>query len=323
MNQKKEFSKKEKELIENFKKKWFEIGTKIGNCSKKEKKECEDSIKDFYVFGNKKPPEHIIWTRSPLEAEKLIFNFEKIARDTNDCKIVMERLINKSEKLKREFVETYFWGQQDSYWIAFYLCGEKFGCKYNAESKKQLDGFSKIAQAAFWWYPFENVCIISERPNKLKINERDLLHADGESCLEFSDGFELFFLNGIEMPKNIVVEKREDLHGNLAFEIENIDVRREFIKKIGIEKFIKDTNAKTISHWSFVKEREEFFYELLEVDLGKEAGKHKYLKMSMTMKNGEVFYFVEGVSDDCKTAEEAFYWRYPRLKEKSLPDFIS
>lgn len=46
-----------------------------------------------------------------------------------------------------------------------------------------LDGIFDVARSACWWWPFEDVVVISERPVARHVDER------GRKSLEFSDGF--------------------------------------------------------------------------------------------------------------------------------------
>ena len=315
-----ELAKEQKALIEKYKEEWLNVGYKTGHSTKEEKKECEKKISSFYEYSKKNPPKNFIWVSSPYEAGKLINNWSKIAEKEKSVEKILENL--RSKEWKSKYIQTNFWGSLDSYWISFYLCGQELAKKqiYSAEEQNQLDGFAVIAKSAFWWYPYSETCIISERPIELNMKDGKL-HADGKMARKFSDGFGDYFLNGVRMPKELVITPKEKLNGKKAAEIDDVDVRREFLQKIGLEKFIKDANATVVDIWEMDKKN---IYTLLSVDLGKETGAHLYLKMSLTMKDKKEYFFVEGVADTCKTAKEAFYWRYPQLNgANDLPVFLA
>jgi hypothetical protein len=238
------------EESKKFKDEWLEKGTRCGISSKEEKVKCEKAISSFYEYSKKDVPKYFIWVRSPKEAMKLITNFEKLSNDTDDVSIVTKRLKKEYDKLSQNFVDTSFWGQQDGYWIAFYKCGEKLGCKYPEKELMQLNGFVDIANAAFWWWPYEEVCIISERPIELHLNEKLQKHADLKAAISFADGYKLFYLNDIEMPENIVLTPSEKIDPKLALDEKNTDVQREIIRKIGYDKMLKACNAKIIELWT-------------------------------------------------------------------------
>jgi hypothetical protein len=320
-----EFNEFQKNIINGYEKKWFEIGTGAGKSTDLGKKKCEYAISSYYEYCGKQKPKNFIWVNSPLEAEKLIKNFDEIAGDTEDIDVILKRL--RSKDFGRVYVNTDLWGSLDSYWIAFYLCGEKLCGKkiYPEKERKQLNNFVTIAKNAFWWYGYSETCIISERPKAIHINSEKKLSKDLAPALEFFDGYSLYYLNGIKMPKNVVVSKPEELSGINALNEENVDVRREYIRKIGIEKFIRDTNAVVLDKFEInTLDKKCHLYELIKVDLGKDVGEHKFLKMQLKMKNNKTVIYVEGVDDACSSAEEAFYFRYPELNGSKLsPEFIS
>ena len=48
--------------------------------------------------------------------------------------------------------------------------------------------------------PFEEICIICDRPSKILMDDRQRLHAVGESALSFRDGYEIFAQHGELLP---------------------------------------------------------------------------------------------------------------------------
>ena len=66
-----------------------------------------------------------------------------------------------------------------------------------------------------------------------------------------SDGF--YYLNGVEVPKDLVMTPANDLDVNRLLNDEaikgNVSVRREFIKKVGYTRILKDLDAKLVDSW--------------------------------------------------------------------------
>src|SRR3990167_2333649 len=182
--------KSQLKIIKKFLKQGYETGTNTKPANKAEKSECEKAIASFYNYGKKTVPKHYIWVKSPHEAQTLINNFDQLANDTDDVNLILKRL--REKKLPHKFVNTNFWGQLDMYWIGFYLCGKKLGCEYPEKDLKQLINFETIAKACSWWWPFENVVIISEKPISIKLKSPTMLHADGCAAYEFCDGFKIW-----------------------------------------------------------------------------------------------------------------------------------
>lgn len=308
------------EKAKEYYEKWYKIGTKVGPATKKEREACEKAILECYHYAGKEAPKNIIWVRSPREAMVLIDNFEKIAGNTESKELIRKRL---SKTHVYKFCDTSYWGQWDSYWIAFYLCGEELGCKYKEEERKALYAFADIAKVVSWWWPFTETCIVSQRPTSLYLNEQKQLHADLKPAMRFADGLSLWFLNGIKMEEWMITTPVKKLNGKDAMKIQNADVRREFIRKIGMDKFVKDTKASIIDTWKFKLGTKIHTYELMSLNLGTEHKKCNYLRMSLMMKQNKRYIFVEGVPNTITTAEEAFYSRYPYLQKKKLPNNIA
>src|SRR3990167_7579822 len=77
------------------------------------------------------------------------------------------------------FEDGYFWGQQDSFWIAFYMFPEIFlGIKYDSEKSELLKMWSELAKSCNWWHPYENFCFVSDRPESLHFDPMWRLHSE-------------------------------------------------------------------------------------------------------------------------------------------------
>lgn len=136
-----------------------------------------------------------------------------------------------------------------------------------------------------------------------RVNAR--FHCDGDAAIEWKYGPKKFYLNGIKVPEEYAIMPREEIHSKVIFNIKNVDIRREVVKKLGLEKVCADLKAKVID--------KKGDYELLSLNL-KDGQYRPFLKM----KNPSVgTYHVEGVHPNCNTVEEALAWRnqtheYPR-----------
>jgi hypothetical protein len=145
-------------------------------------------------------------------------------------------------------------------------------------------------------YPLDQACIISDNPTEIHIvNGR--LHKDGAPSIKYADGFSVWSLNGVQVKKEIAETPAEDLNPKMILKEGNAEVRREIVRKIGIERVCESLNARVIDTFGD--------YELLNLSLG-DGRVRPYLKM----KNPSIGTFhIEGVHPDCKTCKEALAWR--------------
>jgi len=104
-------------------------------------------------------------------------------------------------------------------------------------------------------------------------------------------------LNGVKVPQWLVETDFRKIDCKKIHEIENVEIRREFVRKVGVEKIAIELGAKTIDR------RKK--YELLSINMG--DNRHRpYLKM---LNPSIRVWHLEGVHPDCQTVNQALSWR--------------
>jgi hypothetical protein len=150
---------------------------------------------------------------------------------------------------------------------------------------------------------FKGLAVISRRPKHIKFNSRGQLHNDGGAAIEWRDGWKQFYLNNVIVTEEIAVTPAEFLDPKLILKTNNADVKREIVRKIGIERVILKLGGKTIDSWNG--------YELLRLDISEMRIKPTFLKM----KNPSIgTYHIEGVPPGIMTCKGALSWRVGGLK---------
>jgi len=105
-----------------------------------------------------------------------------------------------------------------------------------------------------------------------------------------------YYLNDVNVPRWLHDMKAEEIPIRAFPRIDNAEVRREFVRKVGMERLIEEFGGKLLD--------EEGDYELLAFQW--EGDDMPYLKM----KNPSIgVYHVEGVPPEIKTVKEAIEWR--------------
>jgi len=167
------------------------------------------------------------------------------------------------------------------------------GIKFTQQ--KQWDCYLKTSDFSLI-YPFEDFCVISEKPVNIKMKNM-VLHNDKGAVVQYADGFSVYSLNGVRVPRELVETPAEKLDPQLVVKETNAEVRREIVRKIGVERICQKLGAKVLD--------KKGNYELLNLNLG-ENRIRPYLKM---LNPSVGTYHIEGVAPDIKTVEQALNWR--------------
>ena len=188
------------------------------------------------------------------------------------------------------------YGQHDADWLSFYayfrdVCGL-------VEQTEPLVGLFELAKSAGWALPHRHICWVSERHDVVQLNAEGRLHCNDGPAIHYPDGWSIHALNGVRVPEWLVETKAARLDARKFAELDNAEIRREFVRKVGIERIVTELGAEVLDR------RGE--YELLSVDLGGQTGKWPYLKM----RNPSIgVWHLEAVVKECATVEQALNWR--------------
>jgi len=169
-----------------------------------------------------------------------------------------------------------------------------------------LEAYEATLQVGPMW-PLEKCIVVSRKSNSVSRNDAKQLHRDGGPAVEYRDGNSVWCLNGVRVSQHIAETRAELLDPKLALAENNVEIRREIIRKVGIERLLQVTDHKVLDTWGE--------YKLLELRLSEEVPAAKYLKMTNPSLG---VYHVEGVSDECRTVKAALNFRKPEAM-KAIP----
>ena len=182
----------------------------------------------------------------------------------------------------------------------------------------------------FWEFCKKSLNVYSITYNQ---NENEITVIKKPQQLYFQDGISHLkydknhcFCDGVNVPEFVFNTNKENAEINRLKEIKNVDIRSIFIKKAGIEKFIK--KGKVIDTWENYPDNEWWAkseYQLIDLVqvFGGYGTRYKGAwynqKLYLCMKNqttGE--YHMEGVTPDCINLYDALKMRYQIL---DLPSY--
>jgi len=187
-----------------------------------------------------------------------------------------------------------YFNLSDYSWTAFYDCFSRIGIlkhdNFNMWLKILRSGVSESLQ-------YNGLCIVCRNPINIHRNTTGQVHCEGAPAILFKDGFAIWKLNNVVVPQWLAETPHKNISAAKIHEIKNAEARREFVRKVGIERICLELDAKVLDS------REH--YDLLLLDTG-DNQKRPYLKMRNPSVN---LWHIEGVHPDCTTVEQALIFR--------------
>ena len=303
-----ELTESQKKEIPGHIKKWVDIGlsTEPANFEK-----AESAILRAYKLCNLKRPACILRVGSPMAASYAGNLAITMLKNKIKDKINLDGL---KDDILKEAKKTYYNYHGGSFWAGSCAYISFFRDVMGWENKL-LGNFTieeDLAKSCGWVWWNELVAVVSDRPKSIKLDDKDRLHNTSGPSLEYRDGFSLYNLHGVSMEPWMILKKAEEIDPKSILSVENVEQRRELLRKVGVERFIQKCGAKVLDT--------KGEYSLLEITLPG-FNPMKYLKM----KNPSIgVYHVEGVHNDCTTVQQAINWRATKdINKEWNPSVIS
>lgn len=158
----------------------FEEYLNIGWCTDpSDRPAAEEAMTKLYENLSLKKPEYL-WFDSPMAAvDFLRENGRHMALSGTD-------------------------GQLDAYWVCYYKFIQYLKPDiYEEEDSKHLDIWDQLVRSTGPCWPFEEVCLMSERPCSVGRNEELQLHCEDGPALGYRDGHGIWALEGLTLPYTI------------------------------------------------------------------------------------------------------------------------
>jgi len=300
-----------KEKLKQFRAEWLKVGMSTEPC---DRERSEKTIGRIYEMLGRDTPT-FVWADSPKQASVIIHMMKQMP-EGKEVPPTKEEIDNFNGTF--EFSPTYMWGSMEAFWVAFYLFPrEHLGVEYEDDDNEKLELWKTLAESCGWWWAFERFVICSERPVEFHINENEELHRDGGPAISYRDGFSIYALNSVRVSKELTETPAMELDPKMLFSEKNVEIKREIVRKIGIERFVQQVGGEVIDSKEVVLPNGDIHaYELILMDIGLDK-KKPYLKM---LNPSIGTWHVEGVHPSCKTVDDALEFRNGT---KELPQHLS
>lgn len=177
------------------------------------------------------------------------------------------------------------------------------------ELSAKFDYWQATTQMGPIW-PLDHVCVVSDRPSEIRRNEHGL-HCDGGPALRYRDGFAVWALNGVRVSQEIAETAGGQLDCALIAKTQNAEVRREIVRKIGLERLFRDLHSAVLHEETYTAldvatmQQREHHYRLLMLDLG--GGVAGYGLEMINPSTGTTH--IEFVPQTCQTVGDALAFR--------------
>jgi hypothetical protein len=230
--------------------------------------------------------------RAAIEAEVIRQLSEHIEIDDE---LVMFAKANMKDQIKNW---THYRG--GNLWASWYAYISFFRdvCDWENEGLEAFGYDEQYALNAGWCWYGDDIAAIADRPAELHFSADNQLHYDRGPAALWRDGWAIWSLNGVRVPQWLVETSAEKLEPKQIVDIDNAEVRREFVRKVGVDRICYKLSNGPIDV--------EGDYELhrFVVVTGREW---TYLKM-LNPSVPEVWH-LEGVPNACNTVAAALAWR--------------
>jgi hypothetical protein len=125
------------------------------------------------------------------------------------------------------------------------FCRDELGVRFYRESRELMDCWQRVHRSCGFWWPFEEVCFLCERPSALHVDARGRLHSRDGYAIAFRDGFAFCAWHGQRIPAEWILH-RDRVAPSVALTWPNIEQRRALSEIIGPERLLSSLPHTTI-----------------------------------------------------------------------------
>lgn len=222
-------------MLPQIRDEWLAIGLATGPV---DRARIERAVKVIYERGGYTVPP-IVWCDSPYEGAKLAAQMAKPECTGPDFRCEV------SKKEISDQVWQACYGQHDASWLAFYDAMRRFGL---VEETAPFEGGLWEMGHCGWWWPFDGVCICTERSLELHRDGQErgfTLHREDGPAMVWPDGFGVYSWHGVLVPK-LVIETPDQITVEMIDGETNAEVRRIMLERFGLLKYFEAKNAELV-----------------------------------------------------------------------------
>ncbi|MDZ7932866.1 DUF6745 domain-containing protein [Rhodococcus sp. NPDC076796] len=143
-----------------------------------------------------------------------------------------------------------WYGQQEAHRVAYYDIYRSFDLMtFGREDNELLDIQSALVESTGWWWAFDDIAVMSERPTTLHteplpdpVHGEVRLHNSTSPAIEFGDGSGVHVLNGTVVPDWVIHDPTVE---RITVE-RNVEIRRSAIERIGWDSYLEQAGLRLV-----------------------------------------------------------------------------
>jgi hypothetical protein len=136
-------------------------------------------------------------------------------------------------------------GQHDAAWLGAFVGPAGGGWGDGFDALGGLNAIADVARSAGWWWPYERVVVLTERPTVIHRDNLGRLHHGDGPALSYPDGWSLFAWRGMPIPARVAQQLPHLTVGQIREEA-NAEVRRVMLEYFGFDRYLRESGAKQL-----------------------------------------------------------------------------
>jgi len=241
-----------------------------------------------------------------------VFPVEEMIRLANKLGIGVDGIEHTQNTYSKYWQGGNQWSAWDSY-LTFFRYIAKLEIDYS-----KYDAWEQLLIHSGPRCVHEQFCIISDRPEILKVDAQNRPHCDTGPFCQWRDGSKLYAIHGVRVPAWIITNPELITPEKIQAEA-NAEIRREMMKIYGWDRMLADVDATLVD-----KHPDPHIGELWSYDDtdGTTIKINKCQNGTLNPFTGQYDWYTLRVPTDTKTAVDANRWTYPLCRSMSDEEYI-
>lgn len=275
---------------------------------------AEEGVRMAYQAANLTPPLTLIWCDSPKQGgyvkaavNTLGFDVSKKLTENQVTEVLalIQKAMRGKEKLEYDSCSTF--GAHEAGWASRY---DFFDRAVGLRGLEPVHGLLQISRSCGWWWPYETLCVLTERHSILKRDARGRLHAEDGPAVAWPGGWGVWAWHGVRLPadkREQIILRPETLDPHEILRESNIEVRRVMIERYGIQRLIENSKAEILD--------QDDQRTLYRIPL---KGDEPLVTVRVSCPSTGRVYFLR-VPPDTTSAKAGVAWTFDKTPEEYVP----